>query len=435
MPDATPTYATLDAWIAAEAIPFALDDPASFNAAVDAVVASLGDAVALLGFGEALHGGEALLRFRNRLFQRLVEAHGYRAIAIESSFPRSRLVDDFVAGRGPTSYDEVRDAGFSHDFGRLEVNRELVEWMRDYNADPSHAVMIAFSGFDSPTEATGTDSPRQLLAFALAYLAAIDPALAQAHRERIELLLGQDAAWENPAVMLDPTQAIGLSPAATTLRIETEELISEMHARRPELVAQSGWSRYAEAVHHASAARQMLNYHAELARSSDDRVSNLLGLRDAMMADNLASIVARERGCGKVFAFAHNAHLQRGETTLRYGNDVFAWQPAGAHLAAMFGSGYAAIGSAVGVSAANGIGQPEPGALESLLTAAPGPARLIPTHRGAGLPATDLAALPTRSASARNGSYFPLTPRSLADFNWLAVFDETSYARRATPLP
>jgi hypothetical protein len=44
--------------------------------------------VELLGSGEALHGGEETLRFRNRLFQRLVELHGYSAIAIESSFPR-----------------------------------------------------------------------------------------------------------------------------------------------------------------------------------------------------------------------------------------------------------------------------------------------------------------------------------------------------------
>lgn len=47
------------------------------------------DPVELLGFGEALHGGEDILIFRNRLFQRLVEVHGYSAIAIESSFPRA----------------------------------------------------------------------------------------------------------------------------------------------------------------------------------------------------------------------------------------------------------------------------------------------------------------------------------------------------------
>ena len=71
--------------------------------------------------------------------------------------------------------------------------------------------------------------------------------------------------------MLDPTKAVGLSAAATALRLETEELIAELQVRRPELVARSDESRYLEATHYASVARQLLNYHAALARQSGDR--------------------------------------------------------------------------------------------------------------------------------------------------------------------
>jgi len=39
----TPTYATLNDWIAHEAIPFSLDSPGSFNVVVDKVIASLGN--------------------------------------------------------------------------------------------------------------------------------------------------------------------------------------------------------------------------------------------------------------------------------------------------------------------------------------------------------------------------------------------------------
>ena len=83
---ADPQHATLDEWIAREAIQFAVDSTETFDAAVDQVVASLGGSVELLGFGEALHGGEEILVLRNRLFERLVEAHGYSAITLESSF-------------------------------------------------------------------------------------------------------------------------------------------------------------------------------------------------------------------------------------------------------------------------------------------------------------------------------------------------------------
>ena len=425
-------HATLDDWIAREAIPFSVDSPRIFNAAVDKVIASLGAPVELLGFGEALHGGEDILILRNRLFQRLVDAHACSAIAIESSFPRARVANEYVAGRGGTSYEAVQDAGFSHGFGRLDANRELVEWMRRYNADPSHRVKLQFYGFDSPTEMTGSDSPSQVLHFVLDYVSSIDRASGQAHRERIDSLLGQDSDWENPMALADPTQSVGLSPAATSLRIETEDLTTELWARRPELVAKSDASRYLEALHYASVARQLLNYHAAVAGKSGP--ARLLGIRDASMADNLGYMVSRERGRGSVLAFAHNNHLQRGKAQWQFGTDVYTWWPAGSHLNEMFGPRYGVIGSAVGVSDANGIGQPEAGTLESRLTAVPGPARFIPTHKGQGLPTSAIAALPTRSGSMKNPTYFALTSQSFTDFDWLAVLDSTEYNRGGPPL-
>ena len=428
----TLAYTTLDDWIAREAIPFSVDSPGTFNPAVDKVIASFGSAVDLLGFGEALHGGEDILVLRNALFRRLVEAHSYSAIAIESSFPRAREVNEYVAGRGPASFEAVRDTGFGQAFGGLEANRELVEWMRQYNADPAHRVKLQFYGFDMPTGTIGVASPRQVLHFVLDYLTSHDSAAGQAHRERIDSLLGQDFDWENPAAIADHTKSVGGSPAATALRIATEELISELRARRPELVAKSDKSRYSEALHYASVARQLLNFHAAMARKSD--YSERLSIRDALMADNLAYVMSRERGRGKVLVFAHNSHLKRGRAHWQMGADLHTWWPAGAHLDTMLGPRYAVIGTAVGVSEANGIGRPETGTLEARLTAVPGQAQLIPTHRGQGLPTAAIADLPTRSASIKNPTYFPLTPQSFTDFDWFAVLDSTTYNRGGPPL-
>ena len=89
-----PTYKTLDDWIKQEAIPLSLES-IHFNKTIDTLMDSLGS-VKLLGFGEALHGGEEILRLRNRLFQRLVEAYGFSAIAIESSFSRAHITNEYV---------------------------------------------------------------------------------------------------------------------------------------------------------------------------------------------------------------------------------------------------------------------------------------------------------------------------------------------------
>jgi erythromycin esterase len=432
MTHAAAVYATLDDWIAHEAIPFSLDARPDFNAAVDTVIGALGDSVALLGFGEALHGGKELLVLRNQLFQRLVEASGYSAIAIESSFPRGPIVNEYVLGHGPASYAAVQETGFSHGFGKFEANRELVEWMRHYNADPAHQRKLQFYGFDSPTDMT-TDSPRQTLHVALDYLSSVDSGSSQEYRNRIDPLLGQDSAWENPAAALDPTQAIGRSPEATALRIETEELISELCVRRPELVAKSDESRYLEAVHYAVVARQLLNFHATLAQTSDKRQERLLGIRAAMMAENLAYIVSREQGRGNVLVFAHNTHLKRGKVQWQWGNETVSWWPVGSHLHEMFGRRYVVIGSAVGESLANGIGQPEAGTLEARFTSAAGPVRFIPTHQGQGLPASEIAALPMRSGSKKNRSYMELNAQSFTDFDWFAVLDTTAYTREGWP--
>ncbi len=424
-----PKYATLDDWIRKEAIPFDVASSGTLESAIDKMLASSNDAVELLGFGEALHGGEAILMLRNRLFQHLVAAHDYRAIAVESSFPRGYVVNEYVAGRGSASSETVWERGFSHGWGNLEANRELVEWMRHYNADPSHTEKVRFYGFDSPTESYGTDSPGHLLHFVLDYLTSIDQSSGQKRRDRILPLIGSDFDWENPAAIMDPTQSIGLSPAANALRLETEELITELRIRRPELIAKSDEDRHLEAMQYASVARELLNYHAALARQSDQRLAELLGIRDAMMADTLVSILSRERGRGKVLAFAHNSHLKRGRAEWQLGKTLHLWWPAGAHLDTMLGSRYAVIGSAVGVSDANGISQPASGTLEAHLIASPGPARFVPTYKGQHLPTDTIETLTIRSGSRLNPSYFPLTPHSFTDFDWFAVVDSTTYHR------
>lgn len=433
LPD-MPAFRPLAGWISAEAIPFSVSSPETFNPAVDNLMESLDDSLELLGFGEALHGGEDILILRNRLFQRLVEKHDFSAIVIESSYPRALQVDAYITGQPaapgaavPASYEEIQDSGFGHGFGRVLANRELVEWMRDYNADPKHHTKLHFYGFDMPGHMGGPDSPRQVLHFVLDYLASVDASAAQAHRERIDALLSEDSNWENPMLWYDPQKSPSLVSAATALRGETEDLISTLRTRHPELVAFTCEAPYEEALQHATLARNTLTFFVAMARSSDYAAS--LAVRDALMADNLLHILSRERFQGKVLVFAHNAHLQRGKAEVQIGPQMCSWWPAGSLVDEPLGPSYAVIGTAVGISESNGIGSPEPGSLEALLTASPGPARFIPTYGGEALPESAIQSLPTRSGSKKNPTYVPLTRQAFNDFDWLAVLDSTGSNR------
>jgi erythromycin esterase len=437
--DHTTQARSLHDWIAHEALPYALDSPASLDAAVDRLVSALPASLELLGLGEALHGGEEILLLRNRVFARLVTTHGYCALALESSFPKAELVNDYIAGRGSTTYEAVAEAGFSHGFGQLTANRELVEWMRQRNNDPSHPVKLQFYGFDLPTGSVGVAGPRQTLERVLGFLSSVDGASTEAHRQHIEPLLGEESDWDNPSIYQNPALSQGASASAEALRLATEDLLTELRIRWFELERAANERQYAEALHYAVMTRQLLSFHAALARGAGQ--AELLGIRDALMADNLVSIAERERGRGKTLVFAHNAHLQRGKMTglpsWRQARDVgsFCWWPAGAYLDRLLGERYAVIGTALGVSLANSIEPPEAGSLEALLTSPSALARFIPTYHGVGLAADAIAALPIRAASAKNLSYVPLSPQSFSDFDWLAVLNSVTYQRGGRPLP
>lgn len=142
-------FRTLEEWLTKESIPFSLNSTTSLHAAIDKLFPSLDKSINILGLGEPLHGGKDFLNLRNNIFKYLVKEYNYSAIAIESSFPKSWIINEYVHGRGTASFEQIQEKGFSHGFGKIEANRELVEWMRLYNADPANSKKLNFYGFDS----------------------------------------------------------------------------------------------------------------------------------------------------------------------------------------------------------------------------------------------------------------------------------------------
>ncbi len=412
-------YASLQEWIQSESVPFSLASNESLNNAVDRIVEPLAG-IEILGLGEPTHGVEAFLILRNRIFQRLVEEHGYSAIAIESSFPRGTIADDYINGSGADP-EVVLKTGFSHGFGKSPANRELIEWVRAYNASKKHSPKLTFYGFDAPTEMMNSDSPRRQLQFVLDYLEKIDGASVQERRQRIESLLGDDAPWENMEANYEPAKSVGLSDNAIALRHEAAELIKLFESRYEEFTDKTDVRAFILAQLHAIGAQKLLEYHAAVATPSENRLAALLGLRDQMMATNLEYISQRERGRGKVFVHAHNSHLQRGKAVWQWGPNLLEWWAAGSHVAALFEERYFIIGAGVGTADSLSLTAPEPGTIEQLMCAAPGPVRFVPTHYGERLPHEQMAHLPVRQN--KDPRYFPFTHDSLRQFDALVVLD------------
>jgi len=370
----------------------------------------------LLALGEPTHGEDVLLELRNDLFRQLVEQHGYRSIAIESDCLMGLIVDDYVTS-GTGTLDEVMRRGFSHFFGASAANRELVRWMRAYNDGRPAAEQLRFAGFDGPLEITGGASPRQALTALHAYLAArADAGLLPCTAEMLELLLGADEQWSNPAAMMDPAQSIGQTPEARQLRLLADDLVALLDAQAPQLIATSTPDDWDRARLSGRTATGLLRYHFWMADTSPARIARLLALRDSMMAANLFALAER----APTLVHAHNAHLQRDKSSMRMGDLPQQWWSAGAIVSAHLGDGYAFLATALGTIRHQGVDTPPPDTIEGLLYALPEDRYLVDTHHLA----TVLGDVTTR-VSPWFG-YAPLDPAQLASYDAIVFVKDTA---------
>ncbi|WP_433685049.1 erythromycin esterase family protein [Nocardia sp. CA-119907] len=372
-----------------------LDDPASLGRAVDELLAARTEPPTLLGLGEPTHGIEAFPLLRNELLGHVVE-RGYRSIVLEIDVFAASVVDDYVGG-ARTDVDEVLATGFSHGFGAVPGNRELVEWLRAYNADRAPQDRVRFCGFDAPVEYSGAPSPRRALSSANDYL----PAGLRSESVRdLDALLGADGDWTNEAAMFDPAASIGNSDRARALRIVADDLASTLRRAAPAL-RPADPNGYDHAIAHARTAQGLLRYHAAMASPAPDRIAILLSVRAEMMAENLLAIVAQEQRRGPSLVFAHNAHLRRAQSAISDGEHDLSWGSAGALVGLTLGERYVFL-------ATDANPHSDPGTLQGVLAEATTRRALFPT------PALRAAlAQPLGTGEPILTGHIPLTPADL----------------------
>ncbi|MFE1260126.1 erythromycin esterase family protein [Streptomyces albogriseolus] len=360
----------------------------------------------VLALGEPTHGEDSLLDLRNTLFRQLVEEEGYRTIALESDCLRGLTVDAYVTV-GEGSLDDVMKRGFSHDWGVSRANRELVCWMRNFNANRSADDHVRFAGMDGPLEITGAESPRQALTGLHDYLAAhVDRDLLPCTPDGLDELLGADAPWTNQAAMMDPSQSIGRTPEARELRLLADDMVTLLETQAPHLAAVSSPDDRSRAHLYGRTAVGLLRYHSWMADTSPARMARLLATRDEMMAGNLLALASR----GPVLVHAHNSHLQRGKSTMRmWGHPTVEWWSAGALVSTQLGDQYAHLATALGTMKHQGVHVPPPNTVEGILHALPEPQCVIDAAQ-LNAAARHIAAVPRVSPYF---GYAPLDPSHL----------------------
>ena len=343
-----------------------IDDSAGLGRAVGELLAARAESPVLFALGEPTHGIAAFPLLRNELLAELVDC-GCRSIMLETDFFAASLVDDYVCG-APADIDTVLATGFSHGFGAVPGNRELVEWLRAHNADLAPRDRVRFHGFDAPVEFAAAPSPRQALCAIRGYLpTAMRPAMAGT----VEALAGDDADWTNEAAMFDPAVSVGGSERARTLRIIADDLAGALRRAAPALRSADP-DGYYRAAAHARTAQGLLRYHAAMADPAPERIATLLSLRSEMMADNLLAIVDREYRRGPGLVFAHNEHLRRTRAGQPADEGEANWCGAGELVEFVLAQRYLFI-------ATDAAPAPGPGTLQSVLAQASTRRTLFPS--------------------------------------------------------
>jgi erythromycin esterase len=293
------------AWAAEHAIRMQTIEPGRSSADLKPLKAVIGRA-RVVALGESSHGIHEFLAFRNRLFEFLVLELDFTALAVETGFAESIQVNDFING-GPGDSKTAAQNVFSYAPVAFDENRELIEWMRRYNAGVAAARKVRFYGID--ITAGGQDQfaeCRRALQAALAYVDRVDPGLARQFRGAVEPLLARFS--ERDYSTLTPAERNALTAA-------TADLVSVFERLRLDFHAATGVPEYESAYRLSVVARQADAYvraspHTPDAGKAPDSRDAEMG-RNAAMADNVRWVLEREGSGGRVLVYAHNWHVKK----------------------------------------------------------------------------------------------------------------------------
>jgi erythromycin esterase len=284
----------------------------------------------VIGLAEYTHGQPEGLALRNQLFQYWIRTRGVTAIAAETSFIKSIAIDDYVQGRSSAQpAPDVVQGVFARCPLQIVENRQLIEWLREYNALPTTRRPVRFYGIDL----TGAHFPdkdvfadaRQTADAALGFVERLDPVLATQLAARLQPGLAHFSTVSYPKLAV--TERDALTAALQDLR----NLFKQHY---PSWLNRTS----AEAYWRASQSAQVALQHDADFRA-DDAARESGAPREAAMLENLTWVLEREGEQGKVLLFASLEHLTRGPNPRYQGNTL------GARLAAALGNSYVPIAS------------------------------------------------------------------------------------------
>ncbi|GLA80477.1 hypothetical protein AtubIFM56815_001298 [Aspergillus tubingensis] len=250
--------------------------------------------VVLLGDGS--HGTSEFYAARAEITKRLIEHHGFTIVAVEADWPDAEAIDRYVRQRpGPQAHlTNEKDEPFQRFPTWMWRNREmqdLVEWMRDHNANLPDHQKAGFYGLDLYSMGASIRA-------VVDYLDRLDPEAGKLARRRYGCL----QPWVD-----DPT-AYGLAALRGLADCEkgVVDMLRDLLRKR---------LQYAEEDPHNGEESHSSQQNAYLVRDAERYYKAMYyssasswTLRDTHMVDTLRRILRHKPPGSKAVVWAHNSH-------------------------------------------------------------------------------------------------------------------------------
>lgn len=262
--------------------------------------------------GEASHGTDEFYRLRAALTRRLIEEHGFDAVAVEGDWPDVYRIHRFLHGAGNDPNAEAALGAFDRFprwMWRNEAVRDFVAWLGDRNRAQRPDARTGFYGLDLYSLYRSADH-------VVRYLADVHPEAADRARERYACLghHGDPQRYGHGA-------ALGVSKDCEA---EVVAQLQELLHGRGDQLRNDGLVDGEEGFFAEVNARLVRNAEAYYRGMFSSRV-NTWNLRDEHMTEVLYRLAEHLGACrgrrARIVVWAHNSHLGDARATdrARYG--------------------------------------------------------------------------------------------------------------------
>ncbi|MEP6737811.1 MAG: erythromycin esterase family protein [Chryseolinea sp.] len=105
----------------------------------------------MIGMGEATHGSKEFLQMKYRMFRYLAEKHQFRGVVFEIDVAEAMIFEDYVQGRRDDDIANLMKENMYFWVWKTKEVRDMLFWMRAYNASRSEADRVHIFGMDCQT--------------------------------------------------------------------------------------------------------------------------------------------------------------------------------------------------------------------------------------------------------------------------------------------